>query len=108
MTLTDLAFLVDGELIFEGEEDHADGGEDLGHGDGTNGPMAGSHDEKREGLADIQRPGQKTKTGKNGFGGDAAEDVKDEERSDAMNGALDEGEGPDASDTNAYPEKSSA
>jgi hypothetical protein len=58
-----------------------------------------------QGLADIERPGQETKAGQNGSRRDAAKDIEDEQGSNAMNGALNEDEGPDASNTNAYPKK---
>ena len=48
MALADLASLFDGELIFKGEKDHADGGDDLAHDDDANGPDTVRRVEERE------------------------------------------------------------
>ncbi len=103
MTLAELANLVDGELVFKGEKDHADGGDDLGHGDDANGPGGFAVIEEREGLADVERPAQEAEAGEDGSGRDAPEDVKDEDGGDKVDGALNEDEGPCSSDTNADP-----
>jgi hypothetical protein len=109
MAFADLARLVDGKLVFKGEEDHADGSNHLGHGDSANSPDAGLVIMKKwESLADIQRPGQETKASQNGSGRDAAKDVENEEGGNAVDGALDEDERPNTSNANAYPESGSA
>ena len=109
MAFAELTGLIDGELVFEGEEDHADGGDDLGHDDGANSPEGGlAMMDEREGLADVERPGQEAKAGKDGSGGDAAKDVEDEEGGDAVDGALNEDEGPFASNADTDPETGGA
>ncbi len=109
MALADLTGLIDGELVFEGQEDHADGGDDLGHDDGANSPKGGlAMMDEREGLADIERPGQEAEAGKDGPGRDAAKDIEDEKGGDAVDGAFNVDEGPIAPNADTDPETGGA
>ena len=94
VAFADLAGLVGGKLVFEGQKDHADGGDDLGHGNGANSPEVGlammeEREESRQYLA--TRPGSRGWQGR--FRRDAAKHIEDEKGGDAMDGALDEKRG---------------
>ena len=59
-------------------------------------------------FADVQRPGEEAKAGKEGSRREAAEDVEDEQGGDAMDGALNEEERRVAPDADADPEPGGA
>src|SRR5579863_886336 len=104
-----MAGLVGRKLVFEGEKDHADGGDDLGQREGADGPdVRRAMMKQRKRFFNVQRPGKEAKAGKDSSQRKAAEDIEHEQGGDKVEGALHEEERRVAGDAYADPESGSA